>query len=485
MATITSSGIGSGLDINSIITQLMTIESQPLTQLATKEASYQAKLSAFGTLQGAFASLQSAARALKSSTLFSSMTATPADTTVLAASANTAAQAAGYSVDVVALAKGQTIASQAFADITSDIAAADGKLKIELGTFSGGTFTADAAKTPVTIDIPQNASSLGEIRDAINNAGAGVTARVIDVGGNQYKLMITADDTGANRSLRITAMDDTGTPLAKDNTGLAKLYFDPAAASGTGKEFDVTVDAQDAHIKINSLDIYRSSNTISDAITGVTLKLAKEGTTSLTVAKNTDAVSSAIDAFVKAYNAANEQVRQLTAFNTETLQASVLTGDSGARALQTALRDMTSLSVSTQSSSIRRFSDIGITLQRDGSLQFNSAKLKSALEADPEAVEQLVTSGNAGTSGIATRMTSMLDGILSKENGIFTSRTEGIDRSIADIEKRREALQRRLVQIEARYRKQFSALDVAMSNMQQTSQYLQQQFAALSSSSSS
>jgi len=193
----------------------------------------------------------------------------------------------------------------------------------------------------------------------------------------------------------------------------------------------------------------------------------------------------AIDAFVKAYNAANEQVRQLTAFNTETLQASVLTGDSGARALQTALRDMTSLSVSTQSSSIRRFSDIGITLQRDGSLQFNSAKLKSALEADPEAVEQLVTSGNAGTSGIATRMTSMLDGILSKENGIFTSRTEGIDRSIADIEKRREALQRRLVQIEARYRKQFSALDVAMSNMQQTSQYLQQQFAALSSSSSS
>lgn len=482
MASIVSSGIGSGLDVNGIISKLMTIESQPLKQLATKEASYQAKLSAFGSLKGAFASLQSAARALKSATLFTGMSATPSDTSIMAASANMAATPATYAIDVTKIAKGQTIASGVFTSLTDDIitAGGDGKLKITLGSVSGGVFTDDPDKTPVTIDIPQTASSLNEVRDAINNAGAGVTARIINVGvdalgEDQYKLMVSANGTGAKTSLKIEALDSSGSTPAP--TGLEKFEYN--AATDVVGGFDQTVGAQDAEVEINSLKITRSTNTISDAITGVTMTLAKEGATSLTIAKNTSAVSTALETFVEAYNTANEQVRQLTAYNAETQQAAILQGDSGARALQSALREMVGFNVTTDSANIRSLSNIGITMQRDGSLELNTAKLASALRDEPDAVEQLVTSGNQGTSGVATRMSTMLDNILNETSGILASRTDGIDRSIAEIEKRRETLIRRLEQIEARYRKQFSALDAMMSSMTSTSQYLTQQFAAL------
>ncbi|MGE5468377.1 MAG: flagellar filament capping protein FliD [Ignavibacteria bacterium] len=483
--TISSQGIGSGIDVSGIVSKLMAVEQQPLKLLDTKEASYQSKLTAFGTLKGAFASVQTAADALNSSTLFKSMSATASNTNVLSASANTAATAGSYSIDVVARAQGETIASQNFTSLTDKIGTADGQLKIELGTFSGGAFSPDAAKTPVTINVSQANSSLSSIRDAINKANAGVTARIVDVGGGNYKLLISSNSTGANTSLRITAQDDTGTPLAADNTGLAKLNFDPTAAAGSGNEYTVTMTAQDAHIKVNNLDIYRTANTISDVITGVTFTLQDTGTSTLAVAKDTSGLGSALDAFVKAYNTAAQQVRDLSAYDSKTKTGAVLTGDSTARTLSSALTDLLNLSLHTQSTNVSSLTDLGITVQRDGSLQFNQSALASALSSDSTAVSQLIKDGYNGQKGIATRMASILKNIMDDKSGVLATSTNSVNKSIADIDNQRTSLTRRLQQIQANYEAQFSAMDSFVASWNQTSTYLTQQLTALTNAQSS
>lgn len=480
MASISSSGIGSGLDVAGIIKQLMDVEKQPLTALNTKEADYQSKLTTYGTLKSSVASMQTAARALKSSTLYNSMSAVSADSSIFAASANTAAQAATYSIQVVDRAQTHAISSQAFSSITNDLAVADGKIKIELGKFGGGSFTADPDKTATTIAIGATGSSLEEVRDAINAANAGVRASLVYVGDDGYKLTLTSDDTGAKNSIKLTVMD-TSNVVQNNNTGLARLSFDPEAATGTGKEFDVNTTAQDAHVKIDGLDVYRTTNSISDAITGVTLNLAKQGTTTLTVRKDSASAKSAIETFVKAYNDLNKQLRDATAYNASTKQASVLTGDSGARSLQAAIREMIGYSRPTTGSAFGTLSDLGVALQRDGTLVFNSSKFDAAMASSTTNVGDLMSSTSTTSPGIAVRMTTTLDGILSSA-GLIASRTEGINRSVTDLGRQRETLGRRLVQIEARYRKQFTALDTLVASMQKTSQYLTQQLANLPSS---
>lgn len=482
MASISSTGIGSGLDVNSILTQLMAVEKQPLTALDTKEAGYQSKLTTFGTLKSSVASLQTAARALKSTSLYSSMSAKTGDSGVFSASANTAAQAATYSLQVVARAQTQAISSQAFSSITSDVGAADGKIKIELGTFTGGVFTADPEKTATTIEIDATSSSLEEIRDAINDSGAGVRANLVYVGNNEYKLTVTSEDTGAKNSIKLTVLD-TSDVVQNNNTGLAKLSFDPAATAGAGNEFNVNTTAQDAHLKIDGLDVYRTTNSVSDAITGVTLSLTGVGTATLTVSKDSASAKSALDSFVKTYNDVAKQLRDATAYNSSTKTASILTGDSGARSLQSALREMIGYSRGSTGSNYATLSDLGVAMQRDGSLVFNSSKFEAAMSSSTTNVGDLLSSTSTTLPGIAVRMTTTLDGILSS-TGLLASRTEGINRSIADVGDQRERLSRRLVQIEARYRKQFTALDTLVASMQKTSEYLTQQLATLSSSTS-
>lgn len=484
MATISSSGIGSGLDVNSLITQLMAVEKQPLTVLDQKEASYQAKISAFGNLKSAVSSLQTSALALKSTTLYSGMSATSSSTSVLTASASTAATAASYAIEVTKKAQAQAVASQNFGSLTADIAAADGKLKIELGTFASGTFTPNPDKTPVTISVPQTASSLSEIRDAINAANAGVKATLVTVSSGVYKLSLTSNTIGAANSLRITALDSADVPLAADNTGLAKLNFNPAAAAGSGKEFTVNTEAQDAEFKIDGIALTRSSNTVSDAITGVTLSLASPGTATLNIARNTSAVKTALDSFVKNYNDLNTQLRSLTAYDATSGTASLLSGDSAARNLASAMRDMITYRRSTLAGIPGSLSDLGVSLQRDGSLKLDASKLDAAVTSPTSDLGTLFTSDSTTSPGLAIRMASTLDGLLST-TGLLASRTDGISRSISDIGDQRERLNRRLTGIEKRYRAQFTALDTLVASMQRTSQFLTQQLANLPSTSSS
>lgn len=518
MASITSAGIGSGLDVNGIVSKLMAVEQQPLTALDTKETGFQAKLSAYGTLKGAVSAVQGAARSLNSSTLFNAMSALSSNTSVIAASANTAAQVGSYTLKVIARAQAQAISSQALPDITSDTSSIDGKLKIELGTFTPqvgtaqigtaavgapgdpgyvpaspdfvaaspdyapSSFTTNPAKTPVTIDIKAGTSSLSDIRDAINSANAGVKANLVYVGAAGYKLTVTANDTGATSSIRLTTMDANNNVLT-NNTDLAKLSFDPTKTAGAGNEFSVNTVAQDAKFTIDGLALTRSTNSVSDAITGVTLSIGNtlDTNTTLTVSKDTASVQSALTAFIKSYNDLNSQLRDLTAFNASTKQSSVLTGDSGARGMQSALRSMISYRQAGGIGIAHSLSDLGVSMQRDGSLLFDSSKLSNALASPNTDVAALFTSTSISAPGLAVRMGTTLDGMLSS-SGLIASQTDGINSSIKDIGKRRTTLSDRLVQIEARYRKQFSSLDSLVASMQQTSQFLTQQLANLPSS---
>lgn len=484
MASITSLGTGSGLDLEGIITKLMAVERTPINNLDTQEASYQAKFSAFGTLKGGVSALETAAHNLASATLFAGKSASSSDSAVIAASANTAATAATYSLEVVDTAKSHGIASQAFASLTSNLSAVDGKIRIELGTFDGGVYTPDPDTTAVTIDISAADSSLNTIRDKINDANAGVRANVVYVGDDGYKLTLTSTSTGASNSIRLTTLDSTGTVVLDDNTELARLSFDPTATAGTGKEFTVSTTATDAHVRIDGLDIYRNSNTISDAITGVTLNVREAGTATLTVSQDTDSASTAIAGFVKAYNDLNTQLRSLTAYDAEKKTGALLFGDSAARALQAALSKIVTYAFPGGSTSPRSLSDIGVAKQRDGSLTFDASQFEAAMESSPSTVSDMFTASGSSGDGVGVYIDAELKSLLAT-GGILSARTDGLTRSIDDIDDRRDRLNLRLAAIEKRYRAQFTALDTLIASMQQTSQYLTQQLAALTASTSS
>lgn len=487
MATISSLGTGSGLDLSGMLTKLMSVEQQPLKALDTKEASYQAKLSAYGTLKSAVSALNDTTSALAAQSLFTSNSASSSDTDVATASASSAAKAGTYTIKVTQKAQAQTLASATFASQTAAVnGSTAGKIKIQLGTYdsNANSFTAGSTSA-VEVDVAANAS-LADIRDAINDADAGVTASLVYVGSEGYKLTLTSKNTGAANSIKLTTLDADGNTTT-DNTGLARLSFDPTASAGSGKEFTVNAAAQDATFQVNGIALTRSSNTVSDAITGITLKLADTGTTTLTVAQDTSKISTAISSFVKAYNDLSTQLKSLTSYDATNKTASTLTGDAVARSLQTTLKNLISTRVDTGTASIRNLSDIGVSIQKDGTLSFDASKLAKALETSSDAVKTLFSAKTSSTSsveGVATKMSSTFSTMLGT-TGLFASKTNGINTSIKTIDDRRTELNRRLSQIEANYRTQFSSLDTFVSKMTATSTYLTQQLTSLSSSKSS
>lgn len=474
MASISSPGLGSGLDINSIISKLMQVESQPFTAMATKEASYQAKLSAFGSLKGALSSLQTAAQTLKNTTTFTGMSASVSDTTAFTATASSTATAGSYQIGVTTLAKNHSVRSNGTYELADTFKG--GALAIQVGS------TAGVGGTTVNVTIADG-STLATVKDAINAANAGVTAKISN-DGITNRLILTSTATGADGNFRIAATQ-TGTGGTPVSPGVVRDLTNFNYV-GTDTGTMVQLSAPDnAAFTVDGLAYTRSSNVVTDAITGVTLNLAKEGgSAKLTVAKNTGAVTSAVSAFVKAYNDAANGIKTMTAYDAANKKASVLTGDSTARSIQSQLSALIGTSVSGIAGGISRLSDVGISIQKDGTLALDSSKLSAALADTSKDVGSLFTQTTSGNEGIAVRINKMLEGIVGSA-GMITSRTDGINASIKDLQKRGEALQNRLIQVEKRYRAQFTALDSLIASMNQTSTYLTQQLANLPGASSS
>ena len=371
------------IDVNSIVSQLMQVESRPITQLQSKEAKYLAKITAYGSVKGALSSFQTALNTLNSPSTFSTLTATPSDATVLSAAASSIAAPGNYAITVNKLAQAQTLASAGQASTISNIGSgASTKVTFEFGSIGGGTltdgayagatFTADATKPPLSVTIDSSNNSLQGIRDAINKAGVGVSASLVNDGapGTPFRLMLTSSATGEQRSLKISS--DGADPAVS-----ALLTHDPAGTQG----FKQTVAAQNASLSINGLTISSATNSVNEAIAGVTLNLSKAGaSTNLAVSNNTASVTTAIQGMVKAYNEANNVIKTMTGYNATTKTGGILQGDSTIQSIQAKLRaTFASALGGTGGSALTNITQAGISFQKDGTLVLDNAKLQKAL----------------------------------------------------------------------------------------------------------
>jgi len=483
MATISSLGVGSGLDLSSLLTNLMTAEQQPLLALQKKEASVQARISALGTLKGSLSAVQTAAQSLIPATgqsataKFSTFSAAVTDNTIASATASTGAVKGSYPLEVTALAQAQRLTSPASTDTAGTAAltaalATGGTLKIELGALTGTTgsfsFAADSARE-LNVTIAAG-STLDQVRDAINAAATDsrVSATIINGDGGK-QLVLTSGKSGTANVMKLS--------------GIAGLDYNPAGA-GTGTLSQASGNggqaATDAVFKLNGITVTRSTNTVTDVLDGVTLNLLKTnaGTpTTLTINQDsTSSLTASLNTFIKSFNDATSAMKNLGYYDATTKKAGSLQGDSTLRGAQSQIRNL-SLTKAGGTSVYQTLSDIGVSLQTDGTLKLDTTKLNNAVTADYAGVTKLVTT-------IGTSFKTGLDSLVGAAGNI-TAATDSATRMIKDLDNRQAAFEARLTLIEARYRKQFSALDTLVSSMNSTSGYLTQQLANLPGASSS
>lgn len=449
MAGISATGIGSGLDINTLMSQLMSAESAPLDLLKTKQSSYNAKLSAFGSLKSSISTFQTALKNL-SGTSLAALTATSSKAEVLAASTTSGSGATPgtYSIEVSQLAQRDKLASGAVAtDKTFDL------------TGSAMSITVAGKTTNITLT---GTPTLAMVASAINKSDAGVTATIINDGTSDH-LVVTGKDSGAANAVKIAASGSLA-------------MFD----TGTNTTMSWQQQAQDAKLKIDGLDVTKPTNTIADAIKGITLNLNQTNVGSpvtVTVAKDATTVKNSITGFVDAYNKLADTITKMTAYDAATKTGGVLNGDASARSMLTALRAELGKAVS-DSGDLTMLSNIGIAFQRDGKLMLEKPeKLQAAIDKNFDNLGRLFSSD----SGIATRLTKLTTDMLSSK-GVIQTRTDGLKATLDSLSKNQTAIEGRLAQTEKRYRAQFTALDSALSAMKNTSNFLTQQLSSLGSS---
>lgn len=398
---ISSPGIGSGLDINSLVSQLMAAESQPLNDLTKQQQAYNQKLSAYGQVKSALSTFQTALQNLTSGGQLQALSATSSTPAVLSASATAQATPGSYQIEVQQLAQQQKLSSAGYAT-TNDVVGS-GTLSIQFGTYNSATntFTANANKAAASITIAPANDTLAGVRDAINAANAGVTATIVNDGTANH-LVLTSTDSGAANSLKISVSDADGNNL--DAAGLSALAYDPTAAAGNGKNLGQIAAASDAKLTIDGIAITQSSNTLSSAIQGVTLNLAQTNVGSpltLNVSRDTQAITKAVQSFVDAYNTANATLKKLTAFNGVGAQNGILLGDATTRGLQAQMRSMLSNPVSS-GNALTTLSQIGVSFQRDGTLALDSTKLGTAITNNFDSIGALFNAAGKATDSLVS-----------------------------------------------------------------------------------
>lgn len=390
---LSSPGIGSNLDVKGFVSQLMAVESQPLTALAKKEASYLAKVSAFGSLKGALSSFQTALDALRSESKFRGVNAAAADATLLSATATSKAVPGTYSVDVTRLAQAQTIATAGLVNTTTPIGdGAKTTLNIQFGTIAGGklasgVYVSDPAASPPDPTFTQNPEQVGGsvvidssnnsmqgIRDAINKANLGVTATIVSDGSaNPNHLVLTSNKTGSKQSMKVTVERDPAAPI--DTALQDLLVYDPA---GTQKMTQSSA-AQDSALTVNGIAITSGDKSVSEAIQGVTLSLTKIGSTSVSVSRDTASIQSSVNSLVKAYNDLDKTIKQLTSYDAATRSGGPLLGESSVRNIQSSIRAMLGQPLEGATGTFDNLTQVGVAFQKDGALALDSAKLTKAM----------------------------------------------------------------------------------------------------------
>ena len=470
MATISSSTT-TAFDVTTLVSQLMAVERRPIDALNTKISNTQAKISSFGTLSSLVSSFQTAAQAL--STNLQKLAATPSDVSALSATAGNTGVPGTYSVNVSLLAQSQNLVAAGQTSSTAAIGTgAPTTVTFDFGTISGGTlssgvysgatFTSNGSgTTSITIDSTNN--TLEGIRDAINAANLGVSATIVNDGsGTPYRLALTSTHSGASNSLKITTSGGDG------SIG-SLLGYDPAGTQNLSQ----TMAAQNASLTVNGIAITSTTNTVSEAIQGVTLTLKNPtaAPASLTVARDTASINTAASGFVDAYNALASQIKSRSAFGTDTSAAGVLAGDSTLRLMQEQLRGI--FTTPATGGTLSSLGQVGIAFQRDGVLQFDSSKLNSAITADFGDVKNLLSS----STGFATRLEDWAKSALAA-GGLIDSRTQSLNNYVKDRNEEVDRLELRMAALQKKYTTEYTNLNLLLSRMNTTSTFLTQQLAS-------
>jgi flagellar hook-associated protein 2 len=446
--TLSAAGIGSGLDVNSIVTALVNAKkAASQNQIDSKTNEIKGQLSSLSSLNSALTTLQAALAKLTTTSTFASFDATATDSSIATATTLSNAVPGSYDLDVTQLATAQKRSSST---LSSTAAVGEGTLSIGVGSKS---FNVSVSSTATLADI---ASSINKASD-----NPGVVATVIN-GVNGTQLQLSSSKTGVANAFTISAN-------ATSSDGLTAL----ANQLGTPGKFE----AQDAKLSLDGIDITSASNNVTGALNGVTIALTKTGDTTLNVTQDNSAATTAVQGFVDAYNAYNTAVQQLD-YDPSTKAVGALFGDTTMTSVERSVSSVLSGAVS--GNSIGTLASLGITRGDDGTMTSDPDKLSAALTADPSAVQDLF----AGTNGYATKLNAALDTYTSS-TGIIATRTTSLNNNLTQLGTQQTALDTRMAQYQDQLQKQYTNLDTLMSSLNNTSSYLTTALAQLENSGNS
>ncbi|WAR45414.1 flagellar filament capping protein FliD [Methylomonas rapida] len=457
MSIVSTTGLGSGIDISSLVTQLVKAEGQPaLNAIQRQQDAANARLSGLGTLKSALSDFQAIVTKLKDGSFFKTHKSTSSDESVLKVTAGAGSVAGSYGIEVVQLAKSQkSITTAEFANSAEVVGT--GSL-----TFSSGS----GASFNVTVDASNN--SLASLRDAINSTAGNTfaTASIVNVDSTENpgttisKLVLTAKNTGIANAFTVTGTDDDG---LDDGAGLSRLFTTQLSAQTA---------ASDAVIKVDGQTATRSTNSITDVIQGLTLDLqsAKVGAViNANVSLDNEAINKTISDFVTAYNKLHTVTKDLGKYGGSANGAGngALLGDATLRYVTSQVRQDASNTVSSVTGNYNSLAMIGVKIDKDGVMSLDSTQLNKALSADLQSVGNVFSSSD----GVATRLYAKVANFL-QSGGPLDSQQTSLQKRLSDLEDRKADVQIRLDNLQKSLQKQFSAMDSAVGQFNATGNFL-------------
>jgi flagellar hook-associated protein 2 len=471
-------GLGSGLDIEGLVSGLIAAESTPqLSMFAQRTEKASLLLSGLGEISSVLASLQVATQSLSSADTFAAVTSLSSAPTYATVSAEAGAAAGSYDLEVTRLAATQSLVSGNFAASTTEIGT--GTLTITLGTptynvspadtTTYASFAADSGESAITVNIASGEGSLAEVRDAINAATDKVSASIVKNGLN-YQLLLSPTESGLDNSISISVADGSDVDNT-DNAGLSQLAFNSSTSN-----LSQTKAASNAQFSLNGIALVSESNTVEDVIDDVDVTLLQQTTSPvvLSLLEDTTFTQNAVSAFIDAYNAYVEKSSGLTAYTSSTGTAGPLLGDFTTRTLSDQVRAQLSATIASATGTYSSLSEIGIEVQTGGKLKLNTTTFQAAMAADPTSVQAIFvdrTDIGSTLTGFASSMDTVLESFTSS-TGAITDRTSSIQDQIEEISSEQTKFITRMEGAEARYRSQFNALDSLLAEIQATQDYL-------------
>ncbi len=446
---------GSVINVSSLVSQLVAATKAPQEAIINSETqSLTSQISALGQLKSALSTFQASLGPVATTSSFDSLSASSSNTTAFTASADSSATLGSYSISVSQLAQAQQVVSTTVWSGGGSATVGTGTLQISLGG------------TSFSVAIGSSNDTVSGIAAAINAAAGnpGVEASVVNGTGGGSHLVLTSSLTGLANVIKITETDG--------GSGLSALTY------GTGNTANYTqaTAAQDASLSIADISYTSASNTVTGALSGVTLNLLATTTSpaTLTVATDTAAVTANIQAFVSAYNTMQGTFASLGSYNATTNSAGPMVGDALLSGTRNQIRSTLYRVVNTGSPTYNSLASVGITTNSDGTLSINSARLSAALTADFSAVSQLFS----GSSGVASSLNSQITTDLTS-NGSIDSRSRTLVKQDNALTQKSNQLNLQMSQLTASLTQQYASLNTLLSSLQSTSSYLSQAFATL------